>query len=473
MRIRLQATVALTFAVLTMAILAVAVGLFYTANRVLAVETARRAMAGAQAAADAGLAAVVMPVGHAAAVTVAFAGALPDLVHDPRGLAVMDAQLRGVPQVYSLFVATAARGDFAQVIRLPPGATEFGAGKVPVPPGAARVWRTVLGEGPIRAEHLVFVAEDGARLAEVGKDGDFDPRMRPWYGAAAETVDPVVSPIYLFASTGRPGVTLSQAVPGHDGRPFAVVGADMSLDAIAGVLADVRPDGMGEAFLMNHPGELVASSEPQGTDGRRPLTDAAMQMWGGDGAAFFRLAHPRSGVAHLVEIAPSAPLFGQRPILGLIVPGTHYTGSIVETTRRVLWVSALVALAGLGGIFAVARLLSRSLARVADEARRIGRFDLGGDDRLRSQIAEVDDLGAAVANMRKSLRSFAAYVPKGVVRSIVAAGGTAAVGGTSREVTLMFSDIEGFTRKSESLDPERVVVELSRYFEAMDHPIRA
>jgi adenylate cyclase len=47
------------------------------------------------------------------------------------------------------------------------------------------------------------------------------------------------------------------------------------------------------------------------------------------------------------------------------------------------------------------------------------------------------------------------------------------VGGERRELTVLFSDIEGFSRISETMEPELLTSRLSRYFEALGAPISA
>src|SRR5712691_11792231 len=50
---------------------------------------------------------------------------------------------------------------------------------------------------------------------------------------------------------------------------------------------------------------------------------------------------------------------------------------------------------------------------------------------------------------------------------------TAGVGGTRREVTVMFTDIEGFSLLSETMEPELLTNRLSRYFDALGTAIVA
>lgn len=60
---------------------------------------------------------------------------------------------------------------------------------------------------------------------------------------------------------------------------------------------------------------------------------------------------------------------------------------------------------------------------------------------------------------------FGRYVSPEVVRELIASPELPELGGTAREVTVLFSDIRGFTSLSERLDPREVVEMLNAYFE--------
>jgi adenylate cyclase len=64
---------------------------------------------------------------------------------------------------------------------------------------------------------------------------------------------------------------------------------------------------------------------------------------------------------------------------------------------------------------------------------------------------------------QEAIAMFSRFVNPHVVRQLVESGGLAGAGQT-REVTLLFSDIRGFTTLSESRAPEEVVALLNRYF---------
>ena len=61
-------------------------------------------------------------------------------------------------------------------------------------------------------------------------------------------------------------------------------------------------------------------------------------------------------------------------------------------------------------------------------------------------------------------RQFSFYLPPAVVDRLLATGATPALGGERREVTILLSDIEGYTAISERMLPEQVVDLVNRYF---------
>jgi adenylate cyclase len=75
--------------------------------------------------------------------------------------------------------------------------------------------------------------------------------------------------------------------------------------------------------------------------------------------------------------------------------------------------------------------------------------------------------------MRIGVRSFGRYVPKELVRRLMAAGGEPTLGGEHRELTIMFSDIANFTRQSEQTPPAQLMRRISMYFDAMAEAIHA
>ncbi len=73
---------------------------------------------------------------------------------------------------------------------------------------------------------------------------------------------------------------------------------------------------------------------------------------------------------------------------------------------------------------------------------------------------------------RQAIRNtFALYVPEGVVSQLVAHPEKISLGGEQRELTLLFSDLAGFTSAAEALEPQEVASLLNEYFKDMSEVI--
>ncbi len=81
--------------------------------------------------------------------------------------------------------------------------------------------------------------------------------------------------------------------------------------------------------------------------------------------------------------------------------------------------------------------------------------------------------GVTDRNRRRLARAFTLYLPGPVVERLVATETQPSLGGELRIVSILFSDLAGFTRVSEHLDPQALVAALNTYFAGMTAIIEA
>lgn len=90
-----------------------------------------------------------------------------------------------------------------------------------------------------------------------------------------------------------------------------------------------------------------------------------------------------------------------------------------------------------------------------------------------SNVYEIRKIHRSFQRLKGAVQSFAKFVPREVVLSALDTGEEASLGVTSREITIFFSDIAGWTSISESLSPEKLLELLSEYFAGMSTIIQA
>lgn len=124
-------------------------------------------------------------------------------------------------------------------------------------------------------------------------------------------------------------------------------------------------------------------------------------------------------------------------------------------------------LAGIAIAFWLASLYTRPISSLVRRSEAIQRLDLSSQTEVRSRVAEVQSLSIAQARMSSALESFSRYVPRDVIAELLRQGEAARIGAHPAELTVLFSDIRGFTRLSENLPPDDVARQLSEYFDVL------
>jgi len=89
------------------------------------------------------------------------------------------------------------------------------------------------------------------------------------------------------------------------------------------------------------------------------------------------------------------------------------------------------------------------------------RIDLNGE--AKGVVIAVED----ISDINKVKNTFKRYVSKQVVDNLLDDETKLNLGGEDREVTILFTDIRGFTSMSEKMKPEQVVLTLNEYFSEM------
>jgi len=166
--------------------------------------------------------------------------------------------------------------------------------------------------------------------------------------------------------------------------------------------------------------------------------------------------------------------YGPAPwTIGVYLNTSLQTGSQVKDMMRALVVGLVVLLLAIIASVIVGRKVSAPVKEIARAADAVDADDLdsvvaiGG-----SRIRELDEAGHAFNNMVKGLRerelireTLGRFVPEKVANSLLSGGGDIPVQQT--EATILFCDIEAFTRLTETLGPVKIVDVLNAYFSAM------
>lgn len=391
--------------------------------------------------------------------------------------------LRNVPNATSIYTGY-PDGSYLQVIN-----TERRDVRqtLAAPDGTAFAIRTIAGRQSAAAlSTLRFLDSQARPIGERDVEyASFDPRQRPWYQSVVQDGVPVSVGPYIAGTLKVP--TLTIAAPMRDDGQV-VVGINIHLQTISRLLDAREISPRARAYIIDAGDGLVAHSDPaimnkiidlwSRTSGSLEATansfDTSLETvtrlrrdpaFANGGLARIDL----DGESQLVQIAPVgvSGLF-KGSAVAIVVPMEDLVAEAHRLLLHNLLIASAFVVAGVAASVLLSRMVSRSLYRLADEARRIGDLDVGEKAVSHSFISEINTLAGALAASRHAIGQFALYVPREVVRRIVSPEGRAVVKAQRQDVTVLFTDIRDFTTISEQHSPEDVVDTLSAYFELLN-----
>jgi adenylate cyclase len=162
------------------------------------------------------------------------------------------------------------------------------------------------------------------------------------------------------------------------------------------------------------------------------------------------------------------PLGKRRQLwIGILVPNDDLLEGITQLRLHILVATLVTLLAALAYSFLLARSYSQPLEALAAQSRRISDLDFQADAKIEAKLYEFKQLSEAQAQSLAALQSFSRYVPIEIVKELMAKGEVARIGGHTETLTILFTDIAGFTNISETMSPEALTNHLAGYFQAM------
>ncbi len=309
---------------------------------------------------------------------------------------------------------------------------------------------------------------------EVTGNVEYDPRLRPWYEGAKTNKDLFWTDIYIFFTDQKPGITAAFPILDESGETVAVIGIDVALEELSRFLENQQVGENGFAFIVNNKGELVAHPDGnlamQDGDTFRPMLVAEMNDLPLMTAytEFERVGNGRfivesEGQRYIGTFTPFPVEFSEDWQIGIVVPETDFIGSIQRTNQISFIISLVILLLSITIAVVVARSISRPIELLTAETKRIKNFEFDHDIEIHSSIREVAELSNAIISMKAGLNTFRKYVPADLVRQLIETGEGAKLGGQKRELSVMFTDIAGFTSITEGAIAEELMDQLSNY----------
>jgi adenylate cyclase len=319
------------------------------------------------------------------------------------------------------------------------------------------------------------------------------------YFQATLSADSYMSELLAGTTTGRAGVYFTHQTKNAAGAMVGVVVLKLTSDTLDAITESMHTGGR-DAFVVDSFGVIISSSDKSTLYGSLMPLSAEVQA-----LPAFRERFTAVGIRHIVSLGLEAlhravtsasgrgrvsyDTGGRRRIAGVSRMKTRKWAVVVEEPAsifeepmaRLAFKERLsVALLGLS-VTVLSLLIARSIVRPVKEitaaAGAVARGDFRG---ARVDVPRTDELGAlAVAfnTMAKGLHErererdmFGRVVSPEVREKLL--GGELRLGGETLWVSVLFSDIRGFSTMSEKMAPQAVVDLLNEYMTEMAEAVR-
>jgi adenylate cyclase len=310
----------------------------------------------------------------------------------------------------------------------------------------------------------------------------YDARVRPWYTIAKESQAPRWTDVYLFENN-EIGITAAAPVMNDKKQVKAVIGIDLSMAQVSSMLSRIRIGTHGIPFITTDRGEIIGHPDTSKTSKKigdmfaighiheagQPSLSEAFNIYKKLNKGNFTFELDKE--PYIASFVGFPKGYGSGWIMGVVVPQNDFVGPLKRAKEDTVIMSLGIILLALITIIFFSRRISVPIGRLAQDMKKIQNFEIDNTLEVKSSLNEIAMVAEGLKSMKQGLQSFSRYVPKDLVRQLVASGNTAELGGEKRKTTILFSDIEGFTSISEKLQSEDLMIHLSGYLDSLSQII--
>ena len=471
--VRLKPSILTSFVVLTVPVFFTIIAVTYLSNDRIARTNAKELVERFRVDAIENIQADFNPIKSLVRSAAAIGNEYPDFYLDNRCFRYFHSVLLHSPRIVSVYVGL-NDGAFRQTRRIDP--------KVPIqdslpPEGTQYAYRWIVpAAGERTLDHYLFLCSDLKELGRSEQPTTYDPRTRLWYRSAAEAGAETISDPDIFATLGLIGFTV--AAPFYDkGKLLGVAAVDITLAGLGEYLAERKVSPGTLSYILDRQGRVIAASDLSRTyanvGGRLELTHIASidkelpaiafsaRPRGSDGQFTFSY----QGKDYIASLASLAPEFGKQWQLFVITPMSDFTAAFQENNIRLAAFGLLALILEIVAIYFLTGIVSAPLEKLAFKVGRIQELSTEPLPPVNSPIREISVLSRAIDTLDAAVKSFAAFVPVGLVNQLLHSDQKLELGGHSRFLTIFFSDLEGFSGLSEEVPSQELLLRVSAYLE--------
>ncbi len=351
--------------------------------------------------------------------------------------------------------------------------------------GALAATPQVQGIGYFSAEGWSLrVGRDSGKVIRIDNQEEPDPDIRRWVRETESQTRTTWGGVFWVPSLNQPHLTTSTPVI-SDGRYLGVISSVVSVRALSTFVDDYALQTGLHPFILYGRDRVLAHpsmiEDLSGLGPENPLPGLAevgdpllAEIWNPDKLPLELLQNSGGSLLGHLRLLPDDEVYYLYRVIGGYGPRQLYMGVYArdsevdssETDRLILagWVGlAILALSLLTAVI-LGRGIARPVRDLAEAARAVSSFDFRRVPRAKgSAFRELDSAAGSFNAMLSGLRWFETYVPRSLVLRLIHLGEDG-VKSEERQVTVIFTDIVGFTTASQQLTPRETADFLNHHF---------
>lgn len=477
----IKPTIVAIFLVLVLPIFIAIISFTYISNKKMTIESAVKSVEKSQEILKLKVKDFILP-GKIAALSIAEIGSTnPQYILNNKSSQFLLTYLKSSDNILSVDVGF-ADGSFRSLKRVTPG-DEIQGKKVPAGAVYTKRWIDKASEGA-SIYHYVYYDKNDVEIGSSSSEKPYIPKGRGWYKLALKEGKLAFTDPYVKASSGT---GISVVAPFYnDEKVLGVVAIDIRLESLGSLLKDLTSSDNAINLLLDESGSVIVSSNPkfspnvvdeeiiplslQSLDSKLP---SLALIYSPNKSSFpFTFSDLERNIDYIATINEMPPEFSKKWQILMISPINDFAELLVKNNELIINVGVLGLLAQVLIIIYAAGYISKPLSVLTSEIQALIDFRPTNAISYSKRISEISLLSESLNSLKNTIYAFTSYIPRDLVNDLLKSGRDLKIGGESKYLTILFTDLKDFSTISETTPVRELLRKVSSYLELVTYAVK-
>jgi len=303
---------------------------------------------------------------------------------------------------------------------------------------------------------------------------NYDPRKRVWYKNVKKDKIYISTP-YIFYSTKELGITISYAKYNNLGEKQFVVAADIDLRSLNKFLKKNALNLNGEILLLSSEKTIISDTSINNIgyitksiydNNISSISILAAKKYFSNKKNHSFINNKNKEYVFMVNTLKVG--IDTKWYLVILIPKNKILGNVKKALYETVAIYFMILIVFIMISIKISNSISKPIMELSLNIKDLKDLDLNVNINNNSNISEINDAQKSLLSLKNGLSYFSKYMPSDLVKILIKNNEEAKIGGVEKNLSIMFTDIEGFTTISEILKPKDLTEQLAVYFELIN-----